>query len=199
MTEKRKYQLKRRAARQEETRQRILEATVTLQERVGVPGTTISAVAEQAGVERLTVYRHFPDESTLLTAATTYYLEAHPPPDPEPWRDISDPEVRLRVALTAAYTYHQQTEAMIGHLIQGMPFKPVICDALEVYLIHWLRVQEILSGGWDTPNLALVAAAIGHALSFNTWHSLVRDLRLSNPQAVELMVGTVRASALIPT
>src|SRR3954470_19742575 len=100
---KRTYQLKRRAERQEETRQRILAATVALHERVGVPGTSISAVAEQAGVERLTVYRHFADEAALLTAATTYYLEANPPPDPEPWRDIADPETRLRVGLTAAY------------------------------------------------------------------------------------------------
>jgi AcrR family transcriptional regulator len=191
MTEKRKYQLKRRAERQGETRQRILDATIALHERVGVPGTTISAVAEEAGVERLTVYRHFPDETALLTAATSYYLEANPPPDPEPWRDITDPEVRLRVGLTATYAYHQHTEAMIGHLIQGMPFKPVICDALEVYLVHWTRVQAILSEGWDVPDPAIVRAAVGHTLSFTTWHSLARDLRLNNPQAVELMVGMV--------
>src|SRR6185503_16815167 len=114
MTTKRKYQLKRRAERQEETRQRILDATVALHERAGVPGTTISAVAEQAGVERLTVYRHFPDEAALLTAATDYYLAAHPPPDPLAWRDIADPVLRLRAGLTAAYAYHQQTEGMIG-------------------------------------------------------------------------------------
>jgi AcrR family transcriptional regulator len=194
MATKRKYHLKRRAERQEETRQRILDATVALHQRVGVPGITISAVAEQADVERLTVYRYFPDETALLTATTTYYLEANPPPDPEPWRAISDPEVRLRVGVTAAYTYHQQTEAMIGALIQGMPFKPVICDALESYAVHWRRVQEILAEGWDTPDPALMVAAVGHAISFKTWHSLIRDLHLSNAQALELMMGTVRST-----
>jgi AcrR family transcriptional regulator len=195
---KRTYQLKRRAERQEETRQRILAATVALHERVGVPGTSISAVAEQAGVERLTVYRHFADEGALLTAATTYYLAANPPPDPEPWRDIADPELRLRVGLTAAYAYHQQTEGMIGRLIQGLPYKPVICDALEGYSTYWMNVQRILSQGWDAPDPRLIAAAVGHTVSFKTWHSLIRDVGLDNAQALELMVGMVRSCIMPP-
>jgi AcrR family transcriptional regulator len=191
----RKYDLKRRAERQEETRRRILDATVAVHERYGIPGTTISAVAEEAEVERLTVYRHFPDESALLTAATSHYLEAHPPPNPEPWRNIADPVVRLHVGLTAAYDYHQRTERMLGRLIQGMPFKPIICDALETYAVHWRAVQQILAIGWDAPNPAIVMAAVGHSLAFTTWHSLVRDLVLDNTQAVEMMVGTVRSCA----
>jgi hypothetical protein len=191
---KRSYQLKRRAERQEETHQRILDATIKLHERVGAVGTTISAVAEQAGVERLTVYRHFPDEMALLSAATSYYLEANPPPDPEPWQDISDPEVRLRVGLTAAYAYHRQTEGMIGSLIRGLPYKPVICDALVGYSAYWGHVQQILSEGWDAPDPALITAAIGHCLSFQTWHSLVREVGLDNAQAVMLMVGMVSSS-----
>jgi AcrR family transcriptional regulator len=190
---KRNYQLKRRAERQEETHQRILEATIAVHERAGAVGTTISAVAEQAGVERLTVYRHFPDETALLTAATDHYLEVNPPPDPLPWQGIVDPEVRLRVGLTAAYGYHRQTEGMIGSLIRGLPYKPVICDALVGYSAYWGRVQEILSEGWDAPNPALIAAAVGHSLSFKTWHSLVREVGLENPQAVELMVGMVKS------
>jgi len=190
---KRKYQLKRRAERQDATRQRILDATVALQESVGVVGTTISSVAEQAGVERLTIYRHFSDETALLTAATAYYLEANPPPNPEPWKGIADPEVRLQVGLTAAYVYHQQTEGMIGHLIQGLPFKPVICNVLEEYSTHWVNVQQVLSEGWNSPNLELITVAIGHTVSFKTWHSLVRDLGLGNTEAVELMVGMVRS------
>jgi AcrR family transcriptional regulator len=188
METKRKYQLKRRAQRQEETRQSILDATIALQERIGVLGTTISAVAEEAGVERLTVYRHFPNETALLTAATTSYLEQNPPPDPEPWRDIFDPRDRLRVALNDVYAYHQQTEGVIGHLIQGMPYKPVVCDALEGYMHHWKRAQRILSEGWNVSDPKQIKAAIGHALSFKTWQSLIRDLGLNNAQAIELML-----------
>lgn len=195
---KRKYQMKRRAERQEETRQCILDATVALHERVGVPGTTISAVAEQAGVERLTVYRHFADETALLTAMTTYYLEVHPLPNPEPWRAIADPEVRLRTGLTAAYAYHQQTAGLIGPLIQGLPYKPVICDALEEYSAYWMRVQQILSEGWEASDPSLIAAAVGHSVSFKTWHSLVRDLALDNAQAVELMISMVRSCTKPP-
>ena len=95
----RKYEMKRRARRQEETRRRITEAAVRLHQALGPAKTTISAIAERAGVQRLTVYRHFPDERALLSACSSHYAAANPPPDPEPWTRIPDPEDRLRRAL----------------------------------------------------------------------------------------------------
>ena len=96
----RKYELKKRAEHQEETRQRIVEATVHLHETIGGQAATISAIAQQAGVERLTVYRHFPDERSLVTACTRHYLEQHPPPNAERWCGLGEPELCLRTALT---------------------------------------------------------------------------------------------------
>ena len=70
---KRRYELKERARRQAETRQRIVDAAVELHTSVGPARTTISAIAERAGVERHTVYAHFPDEPTLFRACSTHW------------------------------------------------------------------------------------------------------------------------------
>src|ERR671915_1215643 len=99
----RKYEMKRRARRQEETRRRIIEATVELHQTVGMARTTISAIAEKAGVQRLTVYRHFPDERALFHACTGHWRAANPPPEPGPWSQIADPHERLGMALAEVY------------------------------------------------------------------------------------------------
>src|SRR6476661_3903394 len=101
--EPRKYQKKLRAEQQEETRQRIVEAMVALHREVGPARTTISAIAERAGVERLTVYRHFPDETEMFQACTTHYATVVPGPDPAAWAGIEDPAERLRATLLAFY------------------------------------------------------------------------------------------------
>src|SRR5215208_5174558 len=86
----------RRDSRRERTRQRIVEATIELHETVGTARTTISAIAEKAGVQRLTVYRHFPDERALFTACRGHWSATNPPPDPATWTQSADPEERLR-------------------------------------------------------------------------------------------------------
>ena len=122
----RKYELRRRAERQEETRRRIIEATVVLHEAQGAPRTTISDIAAQAGVERATVYRHFPDERTLLAACTGHYVAQHPRPDPTPWDEIADPASRLRTALAEVYAYHRRTERMTDRAARDLADAPVL-------------------------------------------------------------------------
>src|SRR5947207_5021735 len=113
----RSYQLKRRAERQDETRQRIIEATIELHQTVGPAATTVTDIAQRAGVGRVTVYRHFPDEPTLSRACSTQYFQRNPAPDPERWRSIADPAERLRTALRETYAYHRATERMISHAL----------------------------------------------------------------------------------
>src|SRR6476660_9885741 len=111
----RRYQQKRRAEHQAETRQRIVEAMVALHGEVGPARTTISAIAERAGVERLTVYRHFPDETEMFQACTTHYATVVPQPDPAKWGSIEEPAERLRAALLAFYDYYRRAEQMLVH------------------------------------------------------------------------------------
>ena len=197
----RKYELKRRAQRQEETRQRIVEATVHLHETVGAQGATISAIAEQAGVERLTIYRHFPDERSLLTACTGHYLAQHQPPDPGNWQAIADPEQCLQTALMEIYAYHRQTEAMMNSAQHDMVDLPVLRELLEPMFGYWRQVRDRLAEKFgdryreDEERHAQICAAIGHAVDFVTWRSLVRQQGLEDRQAVTAMLAMVRCLA----
>jgi AcrR family transcriptional regulator len=190
----RKYDMKRRAERQEETRRRIVEATVELHQTVGMARTTISAIAEKAGVQRLTVYRHFPDERALFHACTGHWRAANPPPDPGSWSQITDPHERLRAALSEVYAYHRQTEPMMSNVVRDAQVHPLTREMAEPYIQHWERMRYVLATGWGVGDerLAMLLGTLGHALDFQTWRSLVRQQGLSDEQAIEVMVSMVR-------
>lgn len=193
----RKYELKRRAEQQEETRWRIVEAAVEMHETLGPARTTISAIAEKAGVQRLTVYRHFPDERALFYACTGHYFGANPPPDPSSWTRVADPEQRLKIALAEVYSYHRRTEPMMANAIRDASVHPLTRELAEPYFQHWEGMRDVLVVGWGARGRRrqLLLAAIAHALAFQTWHSLLRQQGLDDEQAVELMVCTVGCAA----
>jgi AcrR family transcriptional regulator len=190
----RKYDMKLRAKRQEETRRRIVEATVELHETVGMARTTISAVAEKAGVERLTVYRHFPDERALFSACSGHWSAANPPPDPASWTQIADPEERLTSALTEVYVYHRRTEPMMSNVVRDAEVHPITREMAEPYYQLFEQMRYVLATGWgvEDERLPLLLATLGHALDFQTWRSLARQQGLNDEQAVEVMMGMVR-------
>lgn len=190
MVEKRKYEQKLRAERQEETQRRITEATVALHQEIGPAHTTVTAIAERAGVERLTVYRHFPEMSDLLHACQQHFRAEHPLPAFSAWATISNPSERLRVALTAVYAYYRETEAMTAHILHDSPLMPDLAAILtgrEAYMAA-LHAQLLEGWGFSEAALEMMRAAIGHALDFETWRSLVRRQGLTNEAAVSLMV-----------
>jgi AcrR family transcriptional regulator len=195
----RKYEMKRRARSQEETRRRITEAAVELHQAVGPAKTTISAIAERAGVQRLTVYRHFPDERALLSACSSHYAAANPPPDPGPWTHILDPEDRLRRALAETYTYHRRTEPMWTKVLRDAQIHTPTFEVTVPYLQHWDQARYLLVTGWgaEDQRLKMLLAALGHALDFRTWRALVHEQGLTNEEAIELMVGMVRSLVLV--
>jgi AcrR family transcriptional regulator len=192
----RKYDMKRRAEHQQETRRRIVEATVGLHETVGMARTSISAIAERAGVQRLTVYRHFPDERALFSACSAHWSAANPPPDPTPWSQIPDPEERLRVALSEVYAYYHRAEPMMANVVRDAQVHALTREMAEPFFQHWERMRYVLITGWgvEDEQLALLLAALGHALDFQTWRSLVRERGLGDPEAVGLMVTMVRCA-----
>ncbi len=193
MSQKRTYQLKRRAERQDETRRRITEATAALHQEIGPAATTISAIAERAGVERLTVYRHFPDESDLLRACQVHFLAAHPYPDISAWAGILGPVDRLRRALSDQYSRYSETEAMTANILRDAPAVPALAALLTNVPGYYIAARDLLADAFAAPaeRRALLLAAIGHALDFETWRSLVRRQGLSGEQAVDLMVALV--------
>ena len=180
----RSYQLKRRAERQDQTRQRIIEAAIALHQTIGPAATTVSQIAEQAQVGRVTVYRHFPDESTLAHACSGQYFESHPFPDPDRWKAIQDPSERLRTGLREVYAYHRATEAMMTRVLADARDHPVVAP----YHAHWQRAADVLTAAWPARGRrrTLLRAGIALALSFDTWRTLAREQQLTDDQALEL-------------
>jgi AcrR family transcriptional regulator len=177
----RTYELKLRAERQEQTRRRIIEAAIELHQTLGPARTTVTEIAARAGVGRETVYRHFPDDLALGLACSGRYWESHPLPDAGQWGSLPTLSARLRAALEVTYAYHRETEAMMSRALADSDSSPI----MRPYHEHWQRAAEAIAGRRTEP---MLLAAIGHALAFGTWWSLVRDQRLSDAEAIELML-----------
>jgi AcrR family transcriptional regulator len=192
----RKYELKQRADSLAATRKRIVEATVELHDSLGPVRTTISAIAERAGVQRLTVYRHFPDERSLFEACSGHWAAHNPAPDPSRWAALDDPEERLRIALVEIYAFYRATEGMTGNLLRDLPDSPVLQEVAAPFLAYWQTVRDVLDQGWKTRGhkRALLRAVIGHAMEFETWRSLARREGLDDAVAADAMVSLARAA-----
>jgi AcrR family transcriptional regulator len=196
MTTTRRYRQKRRAEQHAETRQRIVEAIAALHGEVGPARTTISAVAERAGVERLTVYRHFADEAAMFQACSVHFANEVAPPDPRSWAGITDPADRLRAALLAFYDYYRRGEPMLANARRDAPALPALAAVLAPFDAFVDEVRDGLLEGWRGRGAARErrSAAIAHALRFETWRSLVRSEGLDDVGAADLMVALARAS-----
>ena len=191
-----RYELKRRAERQEETRQRIVEAAVALHTTVGPLRTTDAAIAERAAVTRVTFYRHFPDDVSLFKACTTHGLVRWPLPDAAAWARIGDPAERLRSALLELYAYYRVAGDGLVVILRDLPrMRPelrVSPNRTEV-----LRAMvPVLARGWGARGrqASVGRAAVEHGLSVFTWDSLVRRGGLSDGEAVSLLVTLVVAA-----
>jgi AcrR family transcriptional regulator len=182
---KRKYDLKQRAERQAETRQRIVEAAVALHSTVGPARTTIAAIAGRAGVQRQTVYAHFPSEAELFRACSAHWAELHPFPGDGLWAGLEPPEERLRAALGSVYAWYEQVEEDVAVFRRDAELHPVDAEIIAEEDARLDRIATDLARDW--PRRKAIRAAIGHALEFETWRSLVRRQGLARRQAIDAM------------
>jgi AcrR family transcriptional regulator len=194
---KRPYRKKLRAQLEERTRQRITQSALELHGTLGPSRTSLSAIAEHAGVRRSTLYRHFPDEATLFAACTAHWLAANPAPELESWAAIDDPDQRLRIALRELYAHYRRTEQMMTNILRDEETMPVVKDMFAGFRAYLKRAGETLTrgrhlrGGEGTR----ARAATGHALAFTTWRSLALDQGLNDSQAADLMCQLITAAA----
>jgi AcrR family transcriptional regulator len=200
-SERRKYELKQRAVEMAETRRRITEAAVELHGTVGPARTNVSAVAKRAGVQRHTVYRHFPTEEELFTACSSHWLAANPLPDPAVWRDVSDPRDRLARALDELYAYYERTQPMLANVLRDLDAVPALQSSAALFAEFLAEAAVVLAAGWNRRGRRrrLVGAAVRHALEFHTWRSLTLGGEISRAEAVELATDLVRSAAGSPT
>jgi AcrR family transcriptional regulator len=195
--EKRRYEKKRRAELEAETRRRITETAVELHGTLGPARTSISAIAERAGVRRSTVYRHFPDEAALFHACSSHWEAANPVPDMGAWTAIDDPDERLRTALDELYPYYRRTEAMMDNLHRDELTVPVVAERFAGYHGYVAAARDLMVRGRSARGRRRdeARAAAGHALAYTTWKSLAREQGLDDSAAAELMCELVAAAA----
>jgi AcrR family transcriptional regulator len=195
MSGKRKYELKKRAERLAETRRRITEATLELHRTVGPAATQINEVARRAGVQRMTVYNHFPDESSLFAACSAHWRALHPAPDPAAWRALEQPGARLRLGLGELYAWYRETEPMTANVLRDAQVLPALRPIIEGGLLRYLDqarqvlIEPIAVRGHRRER---VAAAVRAAVDFHLWRSLAP---LGDPEAAELAAGLVELAA----
>jgi AcrR family transcriptional regulator len=186
---KRKYELRKRAEGVAATKLRITEAAIELHGTVGPARTTLSAVAQRAGVERRTLYRHFPNEADLFAACSAHYFAAHPWPDLDAWRVIDDPLERLELALGELYAYYERTEPMLANVLRDAEFVGFARDAVAPLHAYLEAAAEVLRA--DRQGGRLVPGALRHALAFSSWRSLAAS-GIGRADAVILMTALVQ-------
>jgi AcrR family transcriptional regulator len=192
----RTYRKRRRAEQERQTRERITEAAVRLHGTLGPARTTFSAVAKEAGVQRATVYRHFPNEESLFAACTTHYWAANPMPDPGAWSSISGSEARLRHALAEMYAFYRRSEGMLEKTSRDAPLVEAMARPVAAFRGYLDAAAAAIIAGRPERGEARrrVQAAVGHAISFPTWQSLVRQQGLEDAEAVAVMAALVESA-----
>jgi len=195
MAGRRKYELKKRAERLEETRRRITEATIELHRTVGPAATRISEVARRAGVQRVTVYSHFPDEASLFAACSAHWRSLHPAPDPAAWATVADPHERVSIALRALYAWYRETEPMTANVLRDMESLPALRHVIDEGFGRYLgAVRSSLLESFRARGRRRdrVAAAVDAATSFHLWRALAP---LGEGEAARIASALVAAAA----
>jgi AcrR family transcriptional regulator len=189
---KRKYTLKRRASKQQQTRERIVDAAMALHEELGPAATTISALAKRAGVQRLTVYRHFENDEELFGACTSKWLGLHPPPDLSKFEN-ENPAVRTHAFLLALFRYYRKTEKMWSGAYRDVEKVPALAEPMKGFDNYLAGIAKELAVDWAQSKPKLLQATLGHAVRFATWRSLAEQ-RLSDKAMADLVCSWARAA-----
>jgi AcrR family transcriptional regulator len=194
------YRMQRRAQSQQQTRRRITESAVELHGTLGPSRTSMSAVAAHAGVRRSTLYRHFPDEAALFDACTAHWASANPLPDLQAWSAIDNPDERLPVALGELYGFYGRTERMLENLFRDETALPIVQERFAAFHAYFQAARDTLMARRKLrgANRLRTQGALGHAIAFQTWKSLVCEQGLSDADAVMLVCALVAAADSAP-
>ncbi|MCO5221474.1 MAG: TetR/AcrR family transcriptional regulator [Thermomicrobiales bacterium] len=192
-SEPRAYRKRARAHHEEATRQRIVDAAIDLHATQGFPGASVSAIAERAGVGRVTVYRHFPDYDAILDACTSHYMELHPPPAVQQWESIVDPAQLLQTVVCDAYDYFQANEPIFTHGAADAVTLPFLAQRMGEIGAYWSGVRDwllarLLPGETLAPS---IVALSGVLLSFGGWQALVRQQGLTFEMAKTVAIDSI--------
>ncbi|MBV9956043.1 MAG: TetR/AcrR family transcriptional regulator [Pseudolabrys sp.] len=183
----RSYTLKKRAAQQAETRQRIVEAAVDLHSTVGPSATTLSMIADKAGVQRHTLYAHFPDERSIFQACSGLAHERDPSPTADAWRGIAERSERRTVGVSAIYAWYERNASLLSNVMRDVERHPLVQEVQKARAPVFKAWRDVLGEGLNAKQRAVLAVA----LSFWTWRTLTRDAGLESDAAAAVMVKAV--------
>jgi AcrR family transcriptional regulator len=191
---KRRYTLKARADQVADTSARIVQAIMELHEEVGPRNTTVSAIADRAGVERLTVYRHFKDEASMFAACSHRYMELNPPPDPTSWADEPEPARRVRRGLEEVYAFFGRTSPMFEKIYRDVGEHSALANIMDGFDGHLRKLADALASAWPGGKEAVRRQVIlRHAAKFATWQSLQTE-GVDDRQKIELIMQWICAN-----
>jgi AcrR family transcriptional regulator len=197
-TKLRPYRMQRRAEQVDATRERVIAATARLHTTIGPANTSVAAIAEEAGVTRLTVYRHFADLDVLFEACRAHWRAENPPPDISAWTGIPDLETRARIALTRLYGWFREHADELFPIYRDFASMPE--SSQERTRAENRRVGDFLVGDPVPAGAAgrRLRAAARHVLDYRTWRSLAINHDLGDADAVEVGVRLLVALAAVP-
>ncbi len=189
----RKYTNTRRAEQQEQTRERIVGAVMALHEKLGPANTSIKAIAEKAGVQRLTVYRYFPDDDSLFQACTSEWFKLHPPPDITEWADIEDAGRHSTAVLLAFYRYYRKTEKMWKGAYRDVEEIKALKKPMGMFEGYLDQVRDEMLKRWKAKGKRKqqLSTTLRHCLRFTSWESLKRE-KLNDQQITELVITWIQ-------
>lgn len=187
----RTYTLGKRAEQQARTRQRIVEAAVELHGTVGPAATTFSMVADRAGVQRHTLYAHFPDERSLLMACSAHAMAADPTPDAAAWAGIADRRERLTAGLTEIYAWYERNAQLLACVMRDAEHHATVREIMDLrYGASIAAWHEVLGAKLRAKQRAMLHLALG----FHSWRALVQEGRLKQAAAVKVMAQAIEVA-----
>ena len=190
---KRPYRQKVRKEQQELTRLRIVEALVELHGEIGPKNTTIAAVAQRAGVQRLTVYRHFEDENSMLQACSGHWLSLNPPPNEREWEQVEDPFERVFAALLAIHSYFGRSEVMLSKVFRDVSEVEGLVPIVDGFDQYFSGIADsLVSDLTSSESGDLLKPMCLHWVRFSTWQSLSKE-NLSAEQVARAGLSCIKS------
>ncbi len=193
---KRKYRKTRRAEQEEQTRDKIVSAAMALHEEIGPRATSISAIAERAGVQRLTVYRHFKDDVAIFQACSSRWFELNPPPNPSSWQELAPAVQQTKEALRNIYNYYAANARMLNRVYSDAADVPALQEVMDGFRTYLNQIGNDLLKAWqpETKKSKDVKVLINHALRFSTWESFSQE-KIKEKRIAEVMTKCIDSIA----
>ncbi len=196
ITKSRPYRMTRRAEQVDRTRREITAAAARLHTTIGPANTTIAGIAEEAGVTRLTVYRHFADQDELFEACRAHWFAEHPPPDTDAWADEPDDAARARRAFREQYAWFRSHGEELFPIYRDFDSMPASSqERVQAHIDGLARIVVLGGAGDGSTGRGTALAVARHLLDYRTWRSLAVGQGLTDRELVEVALRMLTSMA----